>query len=493
MGIPQKAENLMNPRLSLCLAIVACFVGLSACSKPREPEPDVILLHTGRLRGNVYPLSLQNISPLQHYQYLAGYVQSVRETSAKSGARVVLLDLGDSLGGSFASHVTDSMNIVTFFNELRYDAVMLSNLDAEVPGKSLAGIRAKVLNPFVDAHGAPTIPGTSAGVRLDVNKLPIDVLANFYGDTNPAANPGRFPASFGGVTEGVRPIRDYSAILASLGTVPPGGLSLFAWMKFEQTEQPPEAFLKTLSGMKIDAIVAHRIYGGKQREAWQSSGFVDWRPPVSFNILRNNGGFVIARMDLKRDGEGWKVLRHELVPMTANNAVANAPTVAAIEKFAPAIQAADAPLARLEKPMSAPEILALYMRALTSIPDTQAVAYSPESIRSDWSAGELRASGVFNSLPWTSGLVQITLDASQLRQLPSVTGLHVLVGPGEGPFTVTTSRFFASVICGKLSLPASAVTPLAQSSEFDFFTAYLKTNADSLSAETPAGWELFKP
>jgi len=483
----------MNPRFPLLPAIVACLMGLSACSKPREPEPDVILLHTGRLRGNVYPLSLQNISPLQHYQYLAGYVKSVRETAAKSGSRVVLLDLGDSLGGSFAAHVTDSMNIVTFFNELGYDAVMLSNLDAEVSAKSLGGISAKVLNPFVDANGLPTVPGTSAGVRLDVNKIPIDVLANFYGDTDPAANPGRFPASFGGVTEGVRPVRDYAPILAALGTKPSGGLSLFAWMKFEQTDQPPEAFLKTLSDMKIDAIAAHRIYGGKQREAWQASGFVDWKPPVSFNILRNNGGFVLARMDLKRDGAGWKVLRHELVPMTANNAVADASTVAEIEKFAPDIKAADATLAALEKAMGAPEILALYMRALTSIPDTQAVAYSPESIRSDWSAGELRASGVLNSLPWTSGLVQISLDASQLRQLPSVAGLHVLVGPGEGPFTVTTSRFFASVICGKLSLPASAVTPLAQSSEFDFFTAYLKTNANSLSIEPPAGWEILQP
>lgn len=60
-----------------------------------------------------------------------------------------------------------------------------------------------------------------------------------------------------------------------------------------------------------DAILAHRISGNKEREAWQANGFVDWKPPVSLNILRNNGGFAMARLDLARSGSGWKVLRHD--------------------------------------------------------------------------------------------------------------------------------------------------------------------------------------
>jgi len=447
------------------------------------------------MRGNVYPLALQNISPLQHYQYLAGYIHSVRQEAQKSGARVFVMDLGDSLGGSFASHVTDSMNMVTFFNDAGYDAVMLSNLDADVPSASIEKIRAKVLNPFIGPDGNPTLPGTAAGVRFDAGGLPIDVLANFYGDTDPALNPARFPAKFGSVSEGVRPVRDYAPVIEALGSRPPNALTLLAWMKFEATDNPPQSFLESLRRDRVDAILAHRTYGANQREAWQASGFVDWNPPVSANILRNNGGFVLARLDLAREGAAWKVLRHELVPMTANNAAADAAVVAGIEKFAPSMTEADKSLAQLSTPLDEKQILVIYMTALAGIPGTQAVAYSPESIRSDWPVGSLRASRVFNSLPWTSGLVQMSLTQAEIRQLPTVAGIHVFMKPGlsDGPVVVTTSQFFASLICGKLGLPANTVTPLPQTSEFDFFAAYLKANEAPLSSEPPDGWEVLKP
>jgi hypothetical protein len=479
--------------LPIVLLVTLALVG---CPQPKEePRPDVILLHSGRIRGNVFPLTLQNISPLQHYQYLAGYVKAVRAEAAKSGARVVLVDLGDSLSGSFASHVTDSMNMVTFFNEAGYDAVMLSNLDADVPAGSIAKIRAKVLNPFVGPDGNSTVPGTAAGVRIDIGGLPVDLLANFYGDTSPQSNPGRFPARFGDVAGGVRPVRDYGPVVAALGPRPKDGLTLFEWMKFDPADHPPAAFLETLRKAGVDAILAHRIYGTNQREAWQSSGFVDWSPPVSFNILRNNGGFVLARMDLARDGNGWKVLRHELLPMTANKALPDAGVVKAIESYSAPITASDTMLFRLADPVDQERILDIYMAAVAGIDGTQAVAYSPDSIRSDWPAGDLRASGVFNSLPWTSGLVQIPLDAAQVRQLPSLAGLRVLI-PADlttGPVTVTTSRFFATLIQGKLGLPDDTFVPLPQSSEFDFFTSYLKSQAAVPSGEFPPGWEMLNP
>lgn len=477
------------------IALILLAVSLPGCSRKKEPQPDVILLHSGRMRGNVYPLSLQNIAPLQHYQYLAGYIRAVRAEAEKSGARVFVMDLGDSLGGSFASHVTDSMNMVTFFNNAGYDAVMLSNLDADVPAESISQIRAKVLNPFVGPDGTPTLPGTAAGARLEKGGLQIDVLANFYGDTDPKQNPGRFPAKFGSVSEGVRPVRDYASVLTSLGSRPPGALTLLAWMKFESTDTPPEGFLEFLRKERVDAILAHRTYGANQREAWQASGFVDWKPPVSANILRNNGGFVLARLDLARDGAGWKVLRHELVPMTANNATADPLVVAGSDKFADPISRADAVVACLPSPLSESQILRVYMSALAKVPGTQAVVYSPESIRSDWPAGDLRASRVFNSLPWTSGLVQLTLTVADIQQLPALSGIHVFLQPGlgDGPVVVTTSQFFASLICGKLRLPATAVTSLPQTSEFDFFADYLKSQNGALPSQPPEGWEVLTP
>lgn len=476
---------------------LAAVLALGACSRPAEPKPEVILLHSGRMRGNVYPLSLQNISPLQHYQFLAGYVRAVREEAAKSGAKVFLVDLGDSLGGSFASHVTGSRNMVTFFNEAGYDAVMLSNLDADVPEEALAALKAKVLSPFLGPDGQAAVEGTSAGGKWDLGGLPVYLLANFYGDTDPAAAPGRFPEKFGPHAGGVAPVRDYPAVLQALGSRPAGALTLLAWMKFEPSEQVPEEFLRMLRENRIDAILAHRIYGSNEREAWQASGFVDWNPPVSLNILRNNAGFVLARMDMARVDGGWRVLRHELVPMTANAAPADGAVVAAVEAFSGAIRAADAPLGALAEPAGPEKILEIYMGALASVPETDAVAYSADSIRSDWPAGELRASTVFNSLPWTSGLFRITLDRARLDELGAMGSLRVAVAPVEaggesGTVRLTTSQFFASLITRRLNLPPEAVEALPETSEFDFFVAYLQREPGALTGSPLSGWEILE-
>ncbi len=477
-----------------CALATAALVMAGGCSKPADPKADVILLHSGRIRGNVYPLELQGLAPLQHYQYLAGYVRQVREEAAKTGARVVLVDLGDSLGGSFASHVTGSMNMVSFFNETGYDAVMLSNLDGEVPQEAIAALKAKVLNPFLGPEGQPAVEGTSAGARIPVEGLPLYLLANFYGDADPAGKQSRFPARFGAFAGGVRPVRDYAAVLKSLGERPSGALTLMGWMKFEQVDVPPEPLLGSLRTLGVDAILAHRTYAGSEREAWQASGFVDWKPPVSVNILRNNGGFVIARMDLARDGAKWRVLKHELVPVTSNRAPSDAAVTKAIAPYAPAIQAADKAVAKLPQAVSQEEIFDIYFKALTQIPGTQAVAYSPESIRTDWSAGDLRASAVFNSLPWTSGLVQIPVPRDRLVPLAKSAQLRIAVAPGDSdPVVVTTSRFFGSLIAPDLGLPESALVGLPQTSEFDFFAGYLASQKDLFPATLPDGWEVLTP
>jgi 2',3'-cyclic-nucleotide 2'-phosphodiesterase (5'-nucleotidase family) len=84
------------------IALVSCAIILFACG--RRPESgSLIILQTGCLHGNVYPVSL-NYAPLrQSYQYISADVNSVREEAAKTDAEVVVFDLGNSLGGSFVS------------------------------------------------------------------------------------------------------------------------------------------------------------------------------------------------------------------------------------------------------------------------------------------------------------------------------------------------------------------------------------------------------
>lgn len=138
------------PPLLFALALAV----LAGCSPSGDEVADVTILHSGRMRGNVYPLSLQSIAPLQHYPYLSGYVRQVREEAALNGTKVFLIDLGDSLDGSFAAHVTQSENMVTFFNQTGYDAIVLSNLDHAVQPETLARLKAKVLDPLARTAAA---------------------------------------------------------------------------------------------------------------------------------------------------------------------------------------------------------------------------------------------------------------------------------------------------------------------------------------------------
>jgi hypothetical protein len=489
-NIHRRPDSIYRRMLPLGVAVAMLLGG---CSKPAADSADVIVLQSGRIRGNVYPVSLQNLAPLQHYPYLAGYVKQVREEAARTGAKVVLVDLGDSLGGSFASHATGYGNMVTFFNEVGYDFVVLGNLDNNIPAAALAQLKARVLCPFAAPNGQPATPGTQFAARADIGGLPVEVLANFYGDTPREQFPERFPTWFGNVSGNVEPVRDYASIVQKLGPRPPGTLSLLSWMKFESPKDPPTTFLAQLDELGVNAILAHRIYSGRERDVWSEKTRYDWKPPVSENILRDNGGFTLARLDLKREGNSWRVLEQKTLPMTANTAPAEQGIVQKIATFAEKIRQADKPLGELSESMPEDQILLGYLAALTEIPGTQIAAYSRQSIRDEWPAGPLTASRVYNSLPWTTPLVQLTLTADQVGRLGKFRGMMLLKRqdlPADQPVVVTTSRFFASLLAQELGLPAEAIREAEQGSEFDYFVGYLSKAPQPLAFAVPAGWSL---
>jgi hypothetical protein len=468
------------------------LIALAGCGGDAVETPDVIVLQTGRLRGNVVPLELQANAPLQHYPFLAGYVRDVRNEAAATGARVLLVDLGDSLGGSFASHATASENMIAFFNTLGYDAIALSNLDFGANPEMLGRIEAPVINPFSDSDGQPATPGSNFMTSMDKDGIPVRIMANFYGDTARDEFPGRFPTRFGASEGPVVPVRDHAAVARAAGPEPAGALSLLTWMKFESPEVVPEVFLESLRGAGIDAILAHRIYGGGRVDGWNDGGIIPWSPPVSLNILRNNGGFALARLDLKRDGDGWRVLNHALVPMTANTAQPDEEIVQRIAAFAPVIAAADTPVAELPKPLDQQAILRATMECLATVPGTDAALYSKDSIRSDWPGGPLTASRVFNSLPWTTPVVQVSLSRGQLDEALAIPGMRALLRPGapEQTLVVTTSEFFGKMLAQRLGLPSGAVRRVADMPvEFDFYVRAFAADPHLLEGEGESGWE----
>lgn len=472
-------------------ALLALALALPSCEMQREENPDVIILHTGRMRGNVYPLSTQGIAPLQHYQYIASYVKTLREEAAQTGAEVFLVDLGDSLDGSFASYATGGENMVAYFNALGYDAILLGNLDNNAMPELLEQIKAGKLNPFIGPDGSPATEGTIAVGRFERGDIPIYLVANFYGDTEMEAYPDRFPTWFGSTPEMVHPLRDYAAALEAADPRPDDALTAFSWMKFESPAEPPEGFLEELCELGVDVILAHRIYSGDITDAWTDSGFYDWQPPISENILRNNGGFAMARVDLKRDNGSWRVLRHELLPMTANTAPADPEIVAAMEEFAPIIAAADQVLFELPEGVDPDTILKVYMQALRQVPDTDVVIYSPQSIRAPWPSGDLTASRVFNSLPWTAEVVQVQLAPGELDRIKENNPRLLLLTkaePADGPVTLTTSRYFASIFLPQLGRPLEHARPVESGNEFEMLLNHLENSTDPLGVEPEGGW-----
>ncbi len=519
-----KVFHLSNPMRSFrLLGILAVFfvsLFFTGCDSPSVEKPEVIILQTGRLRGNIYPLSLQNIAPLQHYQYLAGYIEKVRHEAAEVGAEVLLIDLGDSLEGSFASYVTDSANVTEFFRLLGYDAVVLGNLDSDLSPEVIASLPPLRLNPFTGPKGRETYPGTSATGILPTTsqrRIPIYLLANFYGDTAVEEFPDRFPTSFGQISSGAHPVRSYRGLIEDWSGRPADVLTLFAWLKFEAPPEPPETFLKDLRALDVDAILAQRVYGRRERDVWSEADFAGWDPPVLQNILRNNGGFTLARMDLRREGNQWKVLSREVVPMTANTAPPSKKVIEAIEKFAPQIEQADEIVRHLNAPVDEMALLWSVLRSLTLLPGAEAVAYSPQSIRAPLREGTLRASQLFNSVPWTTPLLALRLSPEELTLLSRVNGrmefwLHTPLPeppaqPAEVPpedqpvatpsptprtaLSLVTSRYFLPIFERQLGRPiiATEVAP----SDFGNFLEFLKNDPTALDLRLPPDWQRISP
>ncbi len=461
----------------------------TACQKKSGDAPDLIILQTGRLRGNVIPSGVKNTGDLQHFPYIAGYIKKVREEARATNTPVLVVDLGDSLTGTFSSAVTKSANVVTFFNQLQYDAVMLGNLDADVQPETIKTLKMPVLTPFQGPGGEPAMPGAQFTTTIKKGGIEVELLANFYGDTRQEEFPERFPSVFG-PTEDVLPFRDYKKSTGENDN----RLRLFAWMKFEHEGTGAPALLEDLRKLGVGGVLAHRVYGREKTDAWTSSSTYNWELPVSLNILRSNRGFALARADFKRIDGRWVMQKQKILPMVSNTAPADQQIERDIQRYAKSITDAEKLIATAEKSVSPEVILEHYLAALTTVPDTQVAIYSPQSVRAGWARGPIHSADIYASLPWAKGLVQFDLTPEQLLDLHKDKNLRILTAPGltaGSPRTVTTSDFFARVIARGFGLDRSQLREVVKEPEYVFFSNYLLKKADpSQNYQPPAGWTL---
>lgn len=439
------------------------------------------------------PDSVRTGGGLQNFPYIAGYVGQVREEARRTHTPVLLVDLGDSLTGSFASAITHGANVVTFFNELQYDAVMLGNLDADLAPETVKSLQMPVLCPFETSEGAPAMAGTQFATIVKKEGLEVELLANFYGDTRQEEFPERFPTSFG-ASEAVMPLRDYARVVQTLPPPSAQVLRLFQWMKFEHEGSEAPALLENLRQLKVDAVLAHRVYGREKTDAWVSSSTYAWNPPVSLNILRNNKGFALARADLKRVAGKWTLQRQQILPMMSNTAPADEGIARKVRRFGDEITKANKVVAHVENSVSPEGILQRYLAALASLPGANVALYSQQSIRAGWPKGDLRVGDIYASLPWAKGLVQFELSANQLTELNASQLFTIYVAPNlpaDGSRTITTSDFLGRVVAKRLNLDRARFRTVVDKPEYVFFSEYLQRMADpSQNLNQPAGWAL---
>lgn len=472
-----------------CLILGAAATLLQSCSGGKGHG--VIVLHTGRMLGNAFPLSVKGIAPLQYYPYLAGYVHKVRQEAAAQGRTVFLIDSGDSLRGSFAAHATQSANMVALFKALEYDAIVLGNLDSAVRPEVVESLQPiAVLCPFVREDGSAVMPLTTWRKILTKNNQFLELVANFYGDVPYSKYPERFPNFYGADPQlAVKPFRDYAPNYVGVA-LPPSTLRVMNLFKYESKEVSAP-WMQGLHDLNFGTIIAHRIYSGKVKDTWGQSPVPETAIALSENILRQNRGFTVARIDLEVVPSGPPIVRkQEIVQMTANSAAADPAIIQQMESFADTIRAADQEIAVLPRGLNREEILVLYQQALAEMKWGNAIIYSIESIRADWPAGLLRSTRVYEALPWDNRLFMLNLSPAEWQQASQMEPLTALTNdPKAAAYRVVTSAFYAALLRQKLQLSPKQIELIESAPEFDFFADFLRRHRQKLEPILPPGWQ----
>ena len=179
--------------------------------------------------------------------------------------------------------------------------------------------------------------------------------------------------------------------------------------------------------------------------------------------------------------------------MTANSAPADPEIMEIINGFSDAIRSADKVVGNLLDGLSEAEVLRVALRCLSSVEGADLVLYSPQSIRSHWPPGELRASQIFNSLPWTGPVVSVDLTPEQVEKLRQENKGWVFWKKDSTPsdtssIRLITSQFFGTILSRQLDLPfETSLKPVADS-EFSFFVSALSTSPDNFVPSPQNGW-----
>src|SRR5271165_5832303 len=348
-----------------CLvALLGWVVVLSGC-EPRS-ERSLIILQTGCLHGNIYPVSLNHAAPRQSYQYISAYVNSVREEAAKTGAEVVLLDLGNSLCGSFASEILDSENVATFFNKVGYDAIILGNQDILLPMKSLSDVRVPMLNPFRLERSDYPPAVRSDSIVLKKGRLEVRLFAVFCPDQS-------------------------STWPLTAASIPPGVAA---------------AGLPVIDQTGADVLSGEAAGARCDADPPPDSAHPD--VVLSQHFSSERGEDYVARIDLRQTVKGWRADRQQLIRMCGEVVHADKGVVEELLPLSQRLARSNRLVVILNQSMDHSAIREFVGRVLDGIEPGAAWILPKADQGAIWEAGPLYLSDIFDVIPWDDELVVLT-------------------------------------------------------------------------------------
>jgi hypothetical protein len=379
----------MNCVFRCSIALLGCAMILSGCGR-RSESARLIILQTGYLRGNIYPVSLSHAAARQSYQYIGAYVRSVREEAAKTGAEVVLFDSGNSLGGSFASKILDSENVATFFNKVSYDAVILGNQDIRLPVKSLSGVRVPMLNPFRLEGSAypPTVRNDS--IVLKKGRLEVRLFAVFCPDQS-STWPLTAASIPPGVAAGGLPVLDQTG----------HALNVCVALNADFFLRPDLVNILAQTGADVLSGEA----AGARHDVNLPADPAHPDVVLSQNFFSERGEDYVARIDLRQTVRGWRADRQQLVRMCGEVVHADKVVVEELLPLSQRLARLNRVVVTLNRPMDQSAIRELVGRALDKIEPGAGWILPKGDQSAIWDAGPLHLSDIFDVIPWDDDLV----------------------------------------------------------------------------------------
>jgi hypothetical protein len=368
---------------------------LFSCDR-RSQSGSLIILQTGCLHGNLYPVSLSHAVPRQSYQYISAYINSVRAEAAKTGAVVVLIDSGNSLSGSFASELLDSANVITFFNKVGYDAIILGNQDIQLPMKSLSEVQAPILNPFrwELPNYSPTVRTNS--IVLKKGRLEIRLFAVFCTDQS-----STWPLTPAGIPPGVE-----AAGLPVIDQTGQTGHTLNVCVALNADFFRRPELVNTLA--QTGAEILSGEAAGTRRDANIPQDPSHPNVVVSQNFCSERGEDFVARIDLRQTLKGWRAERQQLVRMGGEVVHADNGVVEELLPLGQRLARLNRLVVTLSQPLDHDAIRELVGRALNGIEPGAGWILPKEDQGAIWGAGPLYLSDVFDVIPWDDEVVVLT-------------------------------------------------------------------------------------